>query len=72
MILPLKLLQIELRRNDCFKDYLDYNKFIDKTDKCVERVSFLKRCRDSDIIPKFLSFRVPSNGCFDDQTVHNF
>ena len=35
-------------------------------------MSFLKRCRDSDIIPKFLSFRVPSNGCFDDQTVHNF
>ncbi len=72
MFLPLKLLHLELKRNSCFKDYLSYKNFLEKSDKCVERVSFLERCRDSDIIPKFLNFRIPTNGCFDDQSVHNF
>ena len=25
-----------------------------------------------DIIPRFLKFRIPNNGCFDDQSVHDF
>ena len=45
---------------------------IEKHDKCVERLNFVTKCRDCDIIPKFLMFRVPTNGCFDDQSVHNF
>ena len=72
MFLPVKLLNCELRRNGCFKDYLNYNKVIDKNDKCNERIRFLTKCRENDIIPKFLTFRVPTNGAFDDQSVHNF
>ena len=65
-------LHSELRRSACYKDYLNYQNVIEKYDKCVERLNFITKCRDSDIIPKFLLFRVPNNGCFDDQSVHNF
>ena len=72
MILPYKLLKKEIQRYDCFKEYLDYVKSVDKHDKCLLRISFLERCRDSDITPKFLNFRIPKNGCFDDQSVQKF
>ena len=26
----------------------------------------------ADLIPRFLKFRIPNNGCFDEKTVHNF
>ena len=32
----------------------------------------MKNCKASDIIPKFLNFRIPQNGCFDNSTVHTF
>ena len=56
MLLPLKLFELELKRNSCYKDYLTYKRVIDKVDKCHERVSFLEKCRDTDLIPKFLNF----------------
>ena len=36
------------------------------------RVKFLENCYKSDIIPRFLKFRVPNNGCFDDRAVREF
>ena len=73
MILPYRLFRKEIQRHsNCFKDYLNYLKAIDKYDKCVLRISFLEKCRDSDIIPNFLNFRIPNNGCFEEQSVHNF
>ena len=28
------------------------------------RIEFLQTCEDSKLIPKFLKFRIPKNGCF--------
>ena len=72
MFLPQKLLKKELQRNQCFKTYLQYQKSLNKLDNCLLRISFLEKCRDADIIPKFLNFRIPTNGCFEDTAVHNF
>ena len=72
MFLPERLLKIELKRNECYREYLQYMKSLDKLDKCVLRKKFLVECRNSDIIPKFLQFRIPNNGCFEDHAVHNF
>ena len=32
----------------------------------------MENCNKSEIIPRFLIFIVPNNGCFDDQTVREF
>ena len=72
MLLPFKLFKKELQRSDCFKPYLDYTKFLMKLDNCALRITFLENCKSSDIVPKFLTFRIPQNGCFDDDAVHNF
>ena len=72
MFLPNKLLKTELQRNECFKLYLQYKTAVKKLDNCQLRISFLEKCRDSDIISKFLNFRIPTNGCFDQTSVHNF
>ena len=72
MFLPNKLLKTELQRNECFKLYLEYKTAVKKLDNCQLRISFLEKCRDSDIISKFLNFRIPTNGCFDQTSVHNF
>ena len=72
MLLPFKLFRKETQRHSCFKDYMNYVMCIDKLDKCNLRIAFLERCRDSNIIPKFLSFRIPQNGCFDNNSVEKF
>ena len=36
------------------------------------QVKFLENCKRADLIPKFLKFRIPNNGCFDDKNVHEF
>ena len=36
------------------------------------RIKFLENCKQADLIPRFLKFRIPNNGCFDENTVHNF
>ena len=72
MFLPYKLFKKEIHRQDCLKEYLNYVKCVDKYDKCVLRISFLEKCRNADIIPKFLNFRIPRNGCFDNNSVHSF
>ena len=72
MFLPLKLFVIELKRQGCYKEFLQYKKYVHKFDNCSERIAFLEKCRGSDLIPRFLLFRVPTNGCFDNDSVHNF
>ena len=71
-MLPYTLFKRKLQNNDCFKQYLQYKTSLTKLDNCQLRISFLEKCRDSDIIPKFLLFKIPSNGCFDQTSVHNF
>ena len=48
-MLPYKLLRTELIRQDSFKQYLDYGKSLEKLDNCELRISFLEKCRNSDI-----------------------
>ena len=72
MFLPFKLLTLELKRNDCWKIFLQYRKFLQKLESHNLRIGFLNNCLKSKIIPQFLKFRIPSNGCFDDRTVHDF
>ena len=51
---------------------LDYFKFFKKVQVSVHRLKFLRKCLINDLIPDFLKFRVPENGVFSDQAVHNF
>ena len=36
------------------------------------RIRFLENCDKTDIVPIFLKFRIPNNGCFDDRYVRDF
>ena len=72
MFLAYRLLLLELRRNHCIHGFLQYKKALCKVESHSLRINFLENCLRSDIIPKFLRFRVPNNGCFDDKSVHDF
>ena len=72
MFLAYRLLALELKRSGCFKQYLHYDRAITKLETNSLRVKFLENCRQSDLIPRFLKFRIPNNGCFDEKSVHVF
>ena len=72
MFLPYKLLSIELKRNGCWKSFLQYRGMLDKVENHNIRIEFLDNCKSSDVIPRFLKFRIPNNGCFDDASIHSF
>ena len=72
MILPYRLLSIELSRNDCLNAFLQYEKSLVKIEKNSQRVKFLTACFKADIIPRFLKFRIPNNGTFDQKSVFEF
>ena len=72
MFLPNKLFVMELRRNGCWKIYLQYRTSLQKLEMNNLRLKFLENCNKADIIPMFLKFRVPKNGCFDDRMVMEF
>ena len=72
MFLPQRLLQLELRRRDCYKDFLKYQDQLVKIVNNKLRIEFLQNCKRADIIPHFLRFRIPNNGCFDEQSIHDF
>ena len=72
MYIPLRQLAIELQRSFCWKQYLQYQKAITKVEFNNLRVNFLETCKKSGLIPDFLRFRIPTNGCFDDNSVKEF
>ena len=72
MYLPRRLLPIQLRRIDCGRQLLKYQDQLVKIVNCKLRIEFLENCKKADIIPKFLKFRIPQNGCFDNKAVHEF
>ena len=72
MFLAARLLALELKRSGCFKQFLQYQKTICKVEIGNLRVKFFENCKKADIIPKFLKFRIPNNGCFEEKTVHEF
>ncbi len=72
MFLPFRLLAKSLKTLDGWKRFLDYRKALINQEKNLRRISFLQQCCDADIIPRFLTFRIPENGCFEATVVHNF
>ena len=72
MFLPGRLLALSLQRSDCWKKYLDYVRSLEKYVNCCCRIKFIENCSQADIIPRFLKFRIPENGCFEPTVVHNF
>ena len=72
MFLPLRLLALSLLRLECWKYYLDYERSLLKLVNCTCRIQFIEQCIQADIIPRFLKFRIPENGCFEPIVVHNF
>ena len=72
MLLPYRLLAKELNRQGYLKEYLDYERARIKRERNKCRIEFLEQCIRNDIIPTFLKFRVPNNGCFEPTVVHNF
>ena len=72
MFLPYHLLTKELQRKDCWKQYLDYERSLIKREINKCRIDFLEKSIQTNIIPAFLKFRVPNNGCFEPTVVHNF
>ena len=72
MFLPYRLLALELKRSDGWKPFLQYQKSVVKRELNLCRINFLDSCKKSDLLPRFLRFRIPNNGCFDDKTVRDF
>ena len=72
MFLPFRLLASSLRAVNGWKEFLDYRKALINKEKNLLRISFIEECIKADIIPRFLKFRVPNNGCFEPTVVHNF
>jgi len=72
MFLAYSLLIKELKRNGCWKDFLLYRKALRQNRNHSLRIDFLENCLKANIIPHFLKFRVPTNGCFDDKVVLDF
>ena len=72
MLLPHRLLALELKRSNSWKHYLHYQKAICKQEINQCRINFLDQCKKNDVIPRFLRFRIPNYGCFDNNAVHEF
>ena len=53
---------------------LDYLEFFKKCSSICTKNDFSEKMSEkrSNLIPDFLKFRVPENGVFSDQAVHNF
>ena len=72
MFLPFRLLALSLKRSECWKEYVGYERTLKKLVNCECRINFIEQCYQADIIPRFLKFRIPENGCFEPTIVHNF
>ena len=72
MLLPYRLLTSELARNDCTNIVMQYRKALEKQEKNCLRVKFLSSCLKADVVPRFLKFRIPNNGTFDNKSVLEF
>ena len=52
MLLPYRLLALELQRSSCWKQFLHYQKSLCKAETNSLRIKFLENCKRSDIIPR--------------------
>ena len=71
-MLPLKLLKIELKRQGTLTSWYAYLNLKSKPLKTCKRIEFLQTCEENKVIPKFLKFRIPKNGCFNANEVERF
>ena len=72
MFLPYRLMAIELKRLDSWKNFLHYQKAACKQEINRCRIRFLENCKKSELIPRFLRFRIPNKDSFDDKSVREF
>ena len=72
VFLPAVWLREYFKRKLTWKIELDYLQFFKKVQVSVHTMKFLRKCLKNELIPDFLNFRVPENGVFSDQAVHNF
>ena len=72
MFISYRLLKKKLSTADCLKLFFNYVQSRRNMENARNRTRFLKKCLENDLIPKFLAFRVPENGCFENSVVHNF
>ena len=72
MHLPRRLLAIILKQRICWETIPKYFRLLKKRENTIQRIEFIKKCKGADIIPRFLKFRVPTNGAFEPTVVHNF
>ena len=72
IIFPYIILKTVLEKKDMFWKFKSYIKLLNKTVINSLRTSFLYKCKNNDIIPSFLKFRIPNNGCFNQKSVHDF
>ena len=71
-MLPLKLLKRELKRQGTLTSWYAYLNLKSKLLKTCKRIEFLQTCEENKVIPKFLKFRIPQNGCFNANAVERF
>ena len=64
-VIPFKLLKKIVQQDGILTIYLDYTAALLKATNCQQRILFLKKCLSNDLIPRFLKFRIPENGCFE-------
>ena len=72
MIPPVSHLAEEIKRSGCYKHFFQYEKATIKCELNSLRIHFLEQCKRSELIPRFLKFRIPTNGCFDNKSVREF
>ena len=58
--------------NRVLETILDYERSLMKPENCKCCIQFIENFLSADVIPKFLKFRIPNNGCFQPTTIHNF
>ena len=72
LLVPLPYLARIWKKNDTLRYFVRYQRSLRKHIHNKYRVDFLHSCLRNDLTPRFLKFRIPSNGCFEPTIVHNF
>ena len=72
MFLPRRLLKKTLGSIECLSVFNQYCRKRRKLISAQLRGIFLQRCLNNQLIPRFLNFGIPENGCFEETIVRNF
>ena len=61
-----------MKRSNRWKFFQHYQKSLCKLEINQCRIKFLENCKKSELIPRFLRFRIPNKECFNEKSVHEF